>query len=56
MNRIEGLTVVEPAEPFARPHAAAQRHGVARAAVLLAYAAGGWAALVGAVYLVLELL
>ena len=56
MNRIDGLTVVEPTDTFVRPRAAAQQNRMAKTAVLLAYAAGGWAALVAAVYLIFELL
>ena len=56
MHRIERLAAVEPADIFVHPRAATQQHRAAKTAVLLAYAAGGWAALVGTVYLILELI
>lgn len=56
MNRIEGLTVAEPASAFMRHRAAEPPNRAAKAAVLLAYAASGWVALVGAAFLLLELL
>ena len=56
MNRIDGLNVIEPADTFTRPRAAPRQHRPGKGAVLLAYAVGGWAILVGAVYLVLELI
>ena len=54
MSRIEGFTVVQPTETFVRDRAATQQNRTGKAAVLLAYAAGGWALLVGIAYLLLE--